>query len=62
LAIAGDPLRDNWVTGSAGGYLSREEALDAALGECGRQRARHRMRAPCQPYAVGSEIVWQGPE
>ena len=61
LAIAGDPLRTNWVTGAAGGHASREEALEAALGECGRRRLRHRMRAPCQPYAVGAEIVWTGP-
>jgi len=62
LAIAGDPLRDNWVTGSAGGQASREEALDAALGECGRRRAQHRMQAACEPYAVGAEIIWNGPE
>jgi hypothetical protein len=62
LAIAGDPLGEIWVTGAAGGQVSRELALDAALGECGRRRARHRMQAACVPYAVGEEIVWAGPE
>jgi hypothetical protein len=62
LAIAGDPLRENWVTGAAGGQASRELALDAALGECGRRRARHRMQAACVAYAVGEEIVGAGPQ
>lgn len=62
MAIAGDPRRYPWVTGASGGHESLEEAEESALAECRRRRARRRMQAACQLYAVGSEVVWTGPE
>jgi hypothetical protein len=61
LAIAGDPRRDRWVAGVAGGHASRSEAEAEALTECRRRRAARRLQAACALYAVGSEIVWSGP-
>lgn len=61
LAIAGDPRRDRWVVGASGGHASRSEAEDRALLECRARRAARRMREACVLYAVGDEIVWQGP-
>ena len=60
LAIAGDPRRDRWVTGTSGGQATREQAEAAALAQCRAQRAARRMQAQCVLYAVGDEIVWQG--
>lgn len=62
LAIAGDPRRDRWVAGISGGHASRREALADALAACQRRRALRRMQAACEPYAVGDEIVWSGPD
>ena len=62
LAIAGDPRRDRWVTGSSGGDSSRDEAEERALAECKRRRAQRRLQDACQIYAIGDEIVWAGPE
>jgi len=61
LAIAGDPRRDRWVTGSSGGHVTRGEAEAAALSECQRRRGVSRLQAVCVLYAVGDEIVWRGP-
>ena len=61
LAIAGDPRRDRWVTGASGGHATREEAETEALAQCRRRRALRRLQALCVLYAVGDEIVWQGP-
>jgi hypothetical protein len=57
MAVAGDPTRI-WVGGMAGGMPSVEAARRQALAECGRQRTRRRLRAPCLPYAEGDRIVW----
>lgn len=57
MAVAGDPTRI-WVGGMAGGMPSVEEARREALAECGRQRARRRLRAPCLAYAEGDRVVW----
>jgi hypothetical protein len=62
MAIAGDPLRDRWVSGASGGHASRDAAKEQALGECLRRRAQRRMMAPCELYAVGDEIVWAAPQ
>jgi len=59
LAIAGDPARDRWVTGAAGGHATRERAEDEALAQCRMRRAARRMQADCVLYAVGAEIVWR---
>jgi hypothetical protein len=61
LAIAGDPRRDRWVSGSSGGHASLEDAEEGALAECRRWRAQRRMQDACQTYAVGEEVVWTGP-
>lgn len=61
LAIAGDPRRDNWVAGASGGHTTREEAETDALVECLRRRRARRLQAACALYAVGDEIVWNGP-
>jgi len=61
FALAGDPRRDRWVAGLSGGHATRAEAEQAALRECERRRAANRLRAACRIYAVGDEIVWQGP-
>ena len=60
LAIAGDPRRDRWVTGSSGGQQTLEQAEAEALAQCRAQRAARRMQARCVLYAVGDEIVWRG--
>ena len=57
LALAGDPTRI-WVAGMAGGQTSPAVAASDALAECGRQRAKRRLVAPCRLYAKGSRIVW----
>jgi hypothetical protein len=62
MAIAGDPLRDRWVSGASGGHASHEDAEREALAECRRRRAQRRMLAFCELYAVGDEIVWAGPQ
>jgi len=61
LAIAGDPRRDRWVAGLSGGHATRGQAEAEALLECRRRRGMRRMQAACALYAVGDEIVWQGP-
>jgi hypothetical protein len=61
LAIAGDPRRDRWVSAASGGHGSIGAAEESALRMCRSRRAARRMRAACQLYAVGEEIVWQGP-
>lgn len=60
LAIAGS-LDGFWVGAVAGGAYAQVDANAAALAECRRKRHQRRMQAPCLLYAVGSEIVWQGP-
>jgi hypothetical protein len=60
LAIAGDPTRDNWVTGASGGHATREQAEAEALAQCRLRRAARRMQAACVLYAVQDEIVWGG--
>jgi hypothetical protein len=60
LAIAGDPTRDNWVTGASGGHALREQAEAEALAQCRVRRAARRMQAACVLYAVQDEIVWRG--
>jgi hypothetical protein len=57
MAVAGDPT-GIWVGGMAGGMPSVDAALRQALAECGRQRTRRRLRAPCLPYAEGNRVVW----
>ncbi len=61
LAIAGDPRRNRWVTGSSGGQDTHVQAEADALIQCRTQRRRRRLQAPCVLYAVGNEIVWRGP-
>jgi hypothetical protein len=58
LAIAGYP-DEAWVAGSAGAQPTAAAAKSAALEECARQRARHRMQAPCILYALGAEVQQQ---
>jgi hypothetical protein len=60
LAIAGDPARGHWVTGSSGGHATRDEAETEALAQCRVLRAARRIQAACVLYAVGDEIVWRG--
>jgi hypothetical protein len=60
LAIAGDPTRDNWVTGASGGHPTSEEAEEEAIAQCRVRRAARRIQAACVLYAVGDEIVWRG--
>ena len=60
LAIAGDPRRDRWVTGAAGGHANLERAEEEALLQCRVRRGQRRLQAPCLIYAVGDEIVWRG--
>jgi hypothetical protein len=60
LAIAGDPTRDNWVTGASGGHATREQAEAEAIAQCRLRRADRRMQAACVLYAVQDEIVWRG--
>ena len=60
LAIAGDPERDRWVAGAAGGYETRDQAEAEALLQCRMRRAARRLQAACVLYAVGDEIVWRG--
>lgn len=57
LALAGDPDA-LWVGAAVGGFRSQPEASEAALAECQRKRHERRMLAPCQLYAIGSQIVW----
>ena len=61
MAIAGDPRRDRWVMGLSGGHKTQEQAEANALSRCRRQRRTRRMQAACVLYAVGDEVVWQGP-
>jgi hypothetical protein len=61
LAIAGDPRRDRWVTAASAGHATRDQAEAEALSECRIRRGMRRMQAACVLYAVGDEIVWQGP-
>jgi hypothetical protein len=58
LAIAGDPRRDRWVTGAAGGHATRAAAEREALAQCRVRRGARRMQAACVLYADGDEIVW----
>ena len=60
LAIAGDPLRDRWVTAASAGHATREQAEAEALAQCQIRRGKRRMQAACVIYAVGDEIVWRG--
>ncbi len=61
LAIAGDPRRHRWVSAASGGHDLRSEAEEGALTGCRSRRAARRMQAACVLYAVGDEIVWDGP-
>jgi len=61
LAIAGQIRKDRWVAGATGGHASRDDAAAMALSECKRHRAKQRMQAPCQLYAIGNDVVWTGP-
>ena len=60
MAIAGDPRRNRWVTGSTGGHATRTEAEDLAMHECQVHRRKRRLQAACVLYAVGDVIVWRG--
>lgn len=60
IAIAGQLRSNRWVAGVTGGHASAEAARDVAMRECGKRRSQKRMQAPCQLYAIGDEVVWQG--
>ena len=59
MEIAGDPRRDRWVVGAAGGHTTQEEAEAAAHEQCLERRATRRIQAACLPDAVGDEVVWR---
>jgi hypothetical protein len=61
LAIAGDLRQTRWVSGASGGHATQSAAEESALQECRVRRLRERQQAACQLYAIGDEIVWQGP-
>ena len=61
LAIAGDPRGTRWVAGASGGSESPLEARENALAQCAVRRAARRFQEACVIYAVGDEVVWQGP-
>jgi hypothetical protein len=60
LAVAGD-VDGAYASGFAFGKASRHEAEQGALEDCARRRADRRLDAPCRLYAVGDEIVADGP-
>ena len=61
IAVAGNFRNDRWVAGVSGGHATSADAEQAALEECRVRRLRQREQAMCRLYAVGEEIVWEGP-
>ena len=56
IAVAGELSRNRWVVGMAGSARSEDAAIEAALGECQKQRALMRMKDACRTYAVGEKL------
>ena len=56
IAVAGEIQRNRWAVGMAGSAGSADAAIEAALGECQKQRAQKRMKDSCKIYAVGDKL------
>jgi hypothetical protein len=61
LAVAGVLRQGRWVSGASGGHATSAAASESALRECEARRRRLLTPSACRLYAVGEEIVWQGP-
>lgn len=61
IAVAGEIDRNRWVVGMAGSARSADAAIEAALGECRKQRAQKRMKDSCKIYAVGDQLRQKQP-
>jgi hypothetical protein len=59
IAVAGEISKNRWVVGMAGGAPSADDAIEAALHECRKQRELKRMTDSCRIYAVGNELRHQ---
>lgn len=56
IAVAIDPS-GSWAAGYSDSQSSQQEANDGALSGCAQRLSQYNVRAPCELYAVGSEII-----
>lgn len=61
MAIAGDP-DGRWVYGYGYAHRSSGQAEVAAIEQCNLRRRSVGPEAECVVYAIGSRVVWEGPD